>query len=424
MPPSRGTTGLHAPEIALVLVLAAIAGACVPQRDRADPPARPRPPTTARPDAAAAPGASKAPPTTVSGAPAAWDPLPGMPPPLDPLPGMPPPLDPRDVYAAERPGKLSPAVRGFRPLVYVPNSRDGTVDGIDPRTFKVVRHFATGREPQHVTPSWDLRRLWVANAGDNTLTPIDPRTGKPGRRVPVADPYNLYFTPDGRDAVVVAEALRRLDFREPRRMRLRERVPVPCEGVDHLDFSPDGRSAVISCEFSSQLLKLDVRARRVAGTLRLRPGSMPQDVKLSPDGRVFHVADMAAGGVWLVDGDAFKVIGFVPTGNGAHGLYPSRDSKLLYISNRDAGSISLLSFATRKVVRTWQLPGGGSPDMGGVSADGKVLWLSGRYHQQVYAIDTRSGRLLARVPVGAGPHGLCVYPQPGRYSLGHAGVFR
>jgi DNA-binding beta-propeller fold protein YncE len=240
----------------------------------------------------------------------------------------------------------------------------------------------------------------------------------------VDDPYNLYFTPDGRYAIAVAERLRRLDFRDPHTMRPRHSLPVPCQGVDHMDFSADGRYAVASCEFSSELLKVDVEGQRLLGTLPLRAGAMPQDVKLSPDGRVFYVADMASGGVWLVDGDALKVTAFVPTGRGAHGLYASRDSRVLYVSNRDEGSISLLSFATHRVIATWRLPGGGSPDMGGVSADGRVLWLSGRHHRQVYAIDTRSGRLLARIPVGAGPHGLCVYPQPGRYSLGHTGVFR
>jgi DNA-binding beta-propeller fold protein YncE len=53
-----------------------------------------------------------------------------------------------------------------------------------------------------------------------------------------------------------------------------------------------------------------------------------------------------------------------------------------------------------------------------------VLWLSGRYNGVVYAISTRTGHLLATIPVGSGPHGLCVYPQPGRYSLGHTGIFR
>src|SRR6266536_298230 len=259
-----------------------------------------------------------------------------------PLPGMPRPLDPSNVYAADEPGMLSPAVRHDPALIYVPNSDSNSVDVIDQRTRRIVRHFPVGAEPQHVTPSWDLRRLWVGNDQGNSLTPIDPHTGRPGRAVTVADPYNLYSTPDGRFAMVVAERLGRLDFRDPRTMVLRHALPVPCSGVDHMDFSADGRYAIASCEFSGELLKVSIAGQRVLGTLEL-PGRtpMPQDVKLAPDGRVFYVADMAAGGVWLLDGDAFKVIGFVATGAGAHGLYPSRDAKVLYVSNRAAGSISV-----------------------------------------------------------------------------------
>jgi YVTN family beta-propeller protein len=341
------------------------------------------------------------------------------------LAGMPPLLDPGDVYAADRPGMLSPVVRHDPHLVYVPNSGSDTVDVIDQRTRKVVAHFPVGAEPQHVTPSWDLRRLWVGNDRGNSLTPIDPRTGRPGKAVSVTDPYNLYFTPNGRRAIVVAEAKARLDFRDAGTMRLRHSLKVPCRGVDHMDFSADGTYALASCEFSGQVVKVSITGERVLGTLELKSSmGMPQDVKLSPDGRVFYVADMMAGGVWLVDGARLRPLGFVRTGAGAHGLYASRDSRVLYVSNRGEGTISVLSFATRRPIAKWRLPGGGSPDMGGVSADGKVLWLSGRYNREVYAIDTRSGRLLARIPVGAGPHGLCVYPQPGRYSLGHTGVFR
>ncbi|HEY6706163.1 MAG TPA: beta-propeller fold lactonase family protein [Actinomycetota bacterium] len=329
-----------------------------------------------------------------------------------------------DVYAADRPGRLSPVVRGFPSRIYVPNSKSGTVDVIDPATRRIVDHFTTGRLPQHVVPSWDLRRLWVTNDESNSLTPIDPSTGRHGHPVPVADPYNLYFTPDGRYAIVVAERLRRLDFRDPHTMRLRHSLPVPCKGVDHLDFTADGRSLLASCEFSAELVKVDVHRERVVGVVHLQPGGMAQDVKLAPDGRLFYVADMMAGGVHLVDAAGLRVIGFLPTGAGAHGLYVSRDSRYLYVSNRGEGSVSVVSFATRKVVDTWRLPGGGSPDMGGVSADGHVLWLTGRYDAEVYAIDTRTGALQDRIAVGQGPHGLCVYPQPGRYSLGHTGVFR
>jgi DNA-binding beta-propeller fold protein YncE len=340
------------------------------------------------------------------------------------LPGMPPVLNPRDVYSADRPNQVVAAARGDRSLIYVPNSQSNTVDEIDPHTYKIVRQFPVGRLPQHVVPSWDLKTLWIANDMGNSLTAIDPRTGVPGRTIPVDDPYNMYFTPNGKYAIVVAERLSRLDFRDANTMKLHKSVHVPCSGVDHMDFTANGRYALVSCEFSGQMVVLDVEAERIVGEITLRRTGMPQDVKLSPDGRVFYVADMASNGVWKVGAHTFRKLGFIATGLGAHGLYVSRDSRYLYVSNRQEGSISLVSFRTEKPVRKWHIPGGGSPDMGGVSADGRVLWLTGRYNAVVYAISTRTGRLLARIPVGAGPHGLSVFPQPGRYSLGHTGVFR
>jgi DNA-binding beta-propeller fold protein YncE len=357
-----------------------------------------------------------------------------------PLPGMPPVVNPKDIYAADHTGQLSAVVKSFPSYVYVPNTGSASVDVIDPKSYRIVQHFKVGRQPQHVTPSYDLKTLWVLNDLGDSLTRIDPATAKKGETVTVKDPYNMYYTPDGKFAIVVAERVHRLDFRDPETLALKDSLKVPCRGVDHMDFTADGRFLIVSCEFSAELLKVDVAKREVVGSIALKaeergaphrsrhsieynPDGMPQDVKTSPDGSVFYVADMVANGVYLVEPDAFRVIGFVPTGAGAHGLYASRDSKLLYVSNRDEGSISVIDFAARKVVEKWQIPGG-SPDMGGVSADGKVLWLSGRYNKEVYAIDTQTGKLLARIKVGKGPHGLCVYPQPGRYSLGHTGVFR
>jgi DNA-binding beta-propeller fold protein YncE len=333
-------------------------------------------------------------------------------------------LSATNVYAADAAGMLSPAVRAARPLVYVPNSQSNSVDEIDPRTFKVVRHFAVGALPQHVTPSYDLKTLYVLNDVGNSVTPIDPRTGRPGRPIAVDDPYNMYFTTDGRYAIVVAERLSRLDFRFPHSFRLHHSLHVPCRGVDHMDFSPDGRYLIATCEFSGQLIKVDVRRERVVGLISLPGGGIPQDVKLSPDGEVYYVADMGRGGVWEVSGSPFRVRRFIHTGAGTHGLYVNRDATRLYITNRGEGSISVLDLRTGRLVAKWRIPGGGSPDMGNVSANGRVLWLSGRWNNVVYAIDTRNGRLLAKIPVGASPHGLCVWPQPGRYSLGHTGILR
>ncbi len=337
---------------------------------------------------------------------------------------MPPILDPNDIYSAGRPGMMSPKVAKHLNRIYVPNNVTNLVEVIDPETFKVVDSFPVEREPQHVTPSWDLRWLWIGADQGNTLTKVDPETGKKVATLSIEDPYNLYFTPDGKYAIVVAERLRRLDFREPDTMKLIESVSVPCKGVDHMDFSADGRYAIATCEFSGEMIKVDTVNRKYLAKITLPQGGMPQDVKLSPDGKVFYVADMENHGMHTIDGETFKITGFIPTGKQCHGLYISRDSKFMYVSNRGEGSVSLFNLATRKVDRKWVIPGGGSPDMGGVSADGKTLWLSGRYHKEVYAFNTETGELRARIKVHRGPHGLCVWPQPGRYSIGHTGILR
>ena len=360
-----------------------------------------------------------------------------------------------NIYAGTGKDSVAPAAARANPLVYVPNSRGASVTIIDPATYKVVRTFPTGTVPQHVVPSWDLATLWVANNEGNSLTPIDPATGQDGPRVPVDDPYNLYFTPDGQYAMVVAERLNRIDFRDPHTMKLVQSLPVSCDGVDHMEFTPDGRYVLATCEFSGQLVKIDLQTRTVVGTLKLEApadapaergksaargheghggGPMPQDIRSSPDGKVFYVADMKHGGVFVVDPVAFTSTGFIKTSIGAHGLYPSRDGTRLYITNRGwsttaggrhgPGSISVLEFSTGKIVDTWAIPGGGSPDMGNVTADGSELWVAGRYDDEVYVFDTATGKLTHKIPVGRGPHGLCVWPQPGRYSLGHTGNMR
>lgn len=324
------------------------------------------------------------------------------------------------MYAHTRATDLDPRLASVPQRVYVPNSVSNTVDVIDPHTFKVIDHFNVGKQPQHITPSWDMNTLYVDNTRGNSLTPIDPRTGKPGQPIPVEDPYNLYFTPDGSHAIVVAEALHRLDFRDPHTWQLVKSVPVPFNGLDHADFTADGKTMAISCEFSGWLLRVDLERMEVTGQLHV--GGAPIDVKLSPNGRVFYVANQQRDGVSVVDATTFEETRFIPTGAGAHGLYPSRDGRELYVSNRKAGSVSVLDFLTGDVLANWHI--GGSPDMGGVSTDGKQLWLSGRYNKEVYVIDTHTGELIHTIKVGDGPHGLSLFPQPGRFSMGHTGVYR
>jgi DNA-binding beta-propeller fold protein YncE len=320
---------------------------------------------------------------------------------------------------------LAPEVAQDRQLVYVPHNRSGDVWEIDPATYQVVAKFPAGREIQHVVPAYDMRTLYATDDYGNQLLAFDPRTGQPGRRIPVDDPYNLYFTPDGQYAISVAERLRQLVWYDPVTWQLRDRTPIPaCAGMNHADFALDGRTAVFSCEFAGRVAVVDVATHQLLRTIDMpvRHTHMgPQDVRLAPDGSVFYVADCDAGGVWVLDGAATQVLRFTPTGGGAHALSFSRDATRLFVTNRMDGSISVLDALTGAPVSQWRLPGGGSPDMGNLTADGAQLWVSGRYNNVVYVLSTADGTLLHTIGVGNEPHGLTVWPQPGSYSLGHTG---
>ncbi len=330
---------------------------------------------------------------------------------------------PTAVYAHTGVGQFVPATRGVPYRLYVPESAGRGVDVVDPVGLKVIGHYDTGLDPQHVVPSYDLKTLYSTNDLANTLTPFDPRTGQPsGPSIPVDDPYNMYFVPGGAQAVVVAEQKQALEFYDAHSFAPAGTVHVDCAGVDHADFAADGSFLIASCEFAHRLLKLNLATRAVS-YLDL-PGASPQDVRISPDGATFYVADKDLGGVHLIDAARFVQTGFLPTGRDAHGIYPSRDARRLFVSNRGSGTISVLDPVRRAVVATWRLPGGGSPDMGGVSPDGTALWLSGRYDARIYEISTVDGHLIAQMPIPLKPHGMCVWPQPGRYSLGHTGNMR
>lgn len=331
-----------------------------------------------------------------------------------------------NIYAHTLAGMLSPVARQAKYLVYVPDSEGRGVYVIDPRRFRVIRYFETGAVVQHVVPGWDLRTLYATNDVGNSLTPIDPNTGRrAGPNIPVTDPYNMYFTPDGRHAIVVEEAQQALAFRDPNSFAIQNTLHVACSGIDHMDFSADGSFVLASCEFSGELVQIDLRTE--TATRYVDVGGSPQDVKLSPDGRTFYVANRylparGASGVQLIDSSTLRVRRFIRTPLDAHGLYVSRSTRNLYVTSRAGGAITVIRLRSGRVRATWRVPG--TPDMGGVSPDGKVIWLAGRYSGQVYAISSRDGHLIASIPVGISPHGLCVWPQPGRYSTGHTGVMR
>ncbi|MGI8909503.1 MAG: beta-propeller fold lactonase family protein [Rubrobacteraceae bacterium] len=325
-----------------------------------------------------------------------------------------------NVYAATMTSEVKESLAGLPELVYVPNVVENSITVIDPATFQVVDSYQVEQLPYHITPSWDMSQLLVNNEESSTFTVIDPETGRPSDTVSAPFPYNFYYTPDGETAIVVVERLQTLEFRDTETWELQGSVYIPWPGVDHLDFSKDGDYFLASSEWSGAVSKVDVEKMELVDFVEV--GALPIDIKLSPDGEVFYVADQGTMGVHVIEPEEMKEIDFIPTGEGAHGLQVSRDTKSLYVSNRLEGTVSVIDFETRKVTDKWVT--GGTPDMFQLSPDGRQLWVSGRYDGAVYVIDTKNGELLSTIYTGAQPHGLAYFPNPGRFSLGHNGVYR
>ncbi|TDC64465.1 YncE family protein [Actinomadura sp. GC306] len=322
------------------------------------------------------------------------------------------------VYAATGPGMMAPHAREVPARLYVAHGR--AIDVIDAGTMRTVGRLHTGAAASRVVPSWDLRRLWATDPARGTLVRFGPLGGVRGRPVQAGSPAALHFSPDGRHALVLAHRPSRVEVRDPRTMRRKGSVRLPCT-PGYADFTPDGSALVATCGSAGALTRVDLTTGRVSATVRLPAGARPGDLRLSPDGTLFYVADPVRGGVWLVDAGRLAVRGFVRTAPGARGLAVGRDARRLFVVG--GGTLTAVRFGTRRVASRWPLPGGGTPIPGGMSRDGSALWLADP-RGLVYAVSTRTGRVVRKVRVAGRPAGLAVHPQPGRFSLGGTGLYR
>ena len=331
------------------------------------------------------------------------------------------------IYAGPASGVLDPRVANLPPRVYVPNEGSNDVAVIDPETFEIVGRFAAGAAPEHISPDWDFSKLYVSNMNGASLTVIDPETEEVTDTMQVPFPYNVFFTPDGSKAIIVADYLgidmvadNGLYFYDRETWELIKFVQVPWPGVNHLDFSADGSYLMVTTESAGAVVKIDTTTLEILGSVDV--GGSPLDIRLGPGGDVFYVANQGTHGVDVIDAEAMEAVGFIPTSNGAHAFAFSRDASRLFVTNRLENTISVIDLATNAVVDTWE--GGGSPDMATVSPDGSQLWISNRFHGTVTVFDPETGEQLANIATGGNPHGLTYWPQPGTISLGHNGNMR
>ena len=135
-------------------------------------------------------------------------------------------------------------------------------------------------------------------------------------------------------------------------------------------------------------------------------GRQPAGVWVRAGGTVL-VAIMGSDHIVEIDPRDGSLVRRIQTGRGAHNFAVSVDGKTLYVSNRVAGTISLLDSETLAVTGIVPAPGG--PDDMVLTPDGRELWVTGRFRAAVDVIDLTSGTLKKTIPVGRSPHGIFLY---------------
>ena len=282
------------------------------------------------------------------------------------------------------------------------NSDDDSLSVIDTASYREISRFYIGRQPHHLIATPDGKRLIAAMAGGNELIFLDRDSGSITDRREVSDPYQIGFSPDGRWFVANSLRLDRIDIYDGRSFELVHRLSAPTM-PSHIGFSPDSETAYVTLQGTDQLTAIDLASGTPKWTVRV--GRQPAGVLVCPSGMIL-VAIMGSDKFVGVDPAEGNIVRSVHTGRGAHNFLLSPDGQTLYVSNRVAGTISVLDAERLVVIGTLAAPGG--PDDMALSADGSELWATGRWRASVDVIDRATGALKAKVPVGRSPHGIAV----------------
>jgi YVTN family beta-propeller protein len=283
------------------------------------------------------------------------------------------------------------------------NSDDDSLSVIDGTTYKETSRVHIGRAPHHLMLTPHQNFLIIAMAEGNELVFIDRKTGILARRLELSDPYQIGFSPDGKWFVANSLRLDRIDIYDATNFKLAHRLPA-LTMPSHIAFSLDSKTVFVTLQGSDKLTAIDLVSGNVLWTVPV--GRQPAGVWMRKSGTLL-VAIMGSDHIAEIDPRNGAILRRIETGNGAHNFQISPDGKILYVSNRVAGTISVLDADTLAVKGTLNAPGG--PDDMMLTPDGSELWVTGRWRAWVEVIEANSGVLKATIPVGRSPHGIFLY---------------
>ncbi|MBW4023135.1 MAG: PQQ-binding-like beta-propeller repeat protein [Proteobacteria bacterium] len=282
-------------------------------------------------------------------------------------------------------------------IAFVINSRSASIDEINVDTHHLIREVPVFREPHHMALTPDGHSLIVGDTVGNALFFLDPRTGVLQRYITMSDPYQLVFSPNGKYLTVAGLARNQVDIYDAQTFKLLHRIRADTM-PSHLNYSPDSRNVYVSLQVSGQLLAIDTATGQVEWKKRV--GNTPAGV-LWHDGKLL-VGIMGEGHIAEVDPATGDVTGTIPLKPGTHVMFVTHDGKLIYVTDRESGYISVLDAKTLAVLKSVQMPGG--PDDMDFAPDG-TIWATLRWEHSIALINPDTFAHTA-IRVGRSPHGI------------------
>lgn len=305
------------------------------------------------------------------------------------------PAAPSHVDNAAAPSRANNAV--------VLNSDDNSLSVINGQTYQETARTQIGRSPHHLILTPDGKTLILAMSEGNELVFIDLASGMLKQRLSASDPYQIGFSPDSKWFVANSLRLDRIDIYDGKDFRLVHRLPAPTM-PSHIGFSPDSKTVYVTLQGTNEVTAIDLDAGKAKWTTPV--GRQPAGVLVRKSGTIL-VGVMGTDHVAEIDPQDGHVIRTIHTDRGAHNFLLSPDGKTIWVSNRVAGTISVLDADTLDVKASWAAPGG--PDDMVLSPDGKELWVTARWRASVDVLDRASGNLKKTIAVGRSPHGIFLY---------------
>jgi YVTN family beta-propeller protein len=182
-------------------------------------------------------------------------------------------------------------------------------------------------------------------------------------------------------------------------------------GAHYDAVSRDGNYLLVSSARLPNAYLLDAHSGKKLATFDIGP--TPQGVAISPDGHWGLAVSAGDGTVTVIDLKTRQKVKTIAVGKTPHNALFTADSKRAYVTLQGGDGVAVLDMQTLKKVAEFPVPGIDQPHNLDLSADGKTLWIRG-FVGKVAAVDLKTRKVLAVIPVGLGHAGIDVIPG-GRY---------